>query len=151
MEMIVVYGLLVCACVGLAWRSGNLVVQQIAALVALDWAVGNLTFQYAGAYDPWLAPSLGAIVAVLIGRLAIAHHSRIAWIAVLTFIAQETVAVVGFATHTQGSERYYLLLNVAFTLRVMIVGGVAGYVVANRPAARNRSPARGHAHRSRNL
>lgn len=117
------YGSILGVVVTLCWLSREHVAIKLAWLMALSWIGANLAVAYYG-FDraPLLTPTLNALVAILVGVVAIRHKSRPAYTLVGLFVLEAAIFVVGYLTHAQGSFAVYLALNVVFLLRMGVVG-----------------------------
>lgn len=138
------YGLMIGASLLLGWASGDTIIRKASWLMLIGWAFANISVQLLGfGGAPLVVPAFNALIAVLIGMLGYKHRSTFCFYLVLLYLAQEIVAVVGFATHNQGTNLYYVLENGVFIARMFVVGG---WSVA-RMAVRSRGEHGGVRHR----
>jgi hypothetical protein len=120
------YGALTVVMLMLAWRSKSNALLEIGMWIATAWAIDTIAFYVFGPRDePFIAPTIDAMIAAMIGGVAIRYHSRIAWSVVAIFVLSGAAVVAGFLAHSQGSWLYFLVLNVLFAARLLVTGGAA--------------------------
>lgn len=144
------YGALIGVVCLLAWFSGDTVIRRVSWLSLLGWALANIAVEWLGfAKAPLLLPTLDAVIAIGVGVLGYRNRSLLCFVIVLLYLAQETVAVAGFAMQRQSELWYFATQNGMFILRMLALGGWAvGALVVDRGLRRGlgvvpgRSPGR---------
>jgi hypothetical protein len=150
LQVTLFYGLLLSVMLVLAWRSGDLVLQKVASWVGVSWCAANVLWYVMGPKgEPWIAPTVQAVIAIVLGHLAIRHRSWTAWAVISVYVIQAGWTVLAFSEHIQGQVVYYAMLNALFLTRISIVGGASTYAMARRVlagdwGAHRHAPGRAH-------
>lgn len=118
------YALVLGVVLVLAWLSGDPMTRRVGILQLGGWTAANACVAWLGFLNaPLLVPAINAAIAVGIGLIGYKNRSLLCFCMVLLYLLEEIVAVVGFATHNQGSFVYYAILNVVFCMRMLTLGG----------------------------
>lgn len=143
------YGALMMITLVLAWRSRSAPLLETSVWIAVAWVADSIAFYLLGPkFEPYVAPSIDAAVAAMIGFCAWKHRSWAALLVVLAFFLSATVAVASFLNHDQGSRLYFAMGNVTFALRLMVVWGASLHAMAVGSSGRLRRHALHRVHRA---
>ena len=133
------YGALAAICVVLALWSGSVATIKMGFLMLLSWTLSNLAVAAFGfVHAPSIIYAVDAILALILGMVALQSKNGIGYAVFVLFIVEATVHVVSFADKSEGSLGYYIALNVIFALQTVLVGGASViYRMVNRPIWRD--------------
>lgn len=143
------YILMTLAMLTLVWRSRSHALLETGAWVTAAFALDTAAFYALGpSLEPLVGPSIDALVIVMLGSVALRHHSWVTWSVIVILTVSIIVAISGIINQTQGSQLYYSALNVLFVARLVLLGGMAVHVMAIRTNPRLRRIAHSHLYRT---
>lgn len=128
------FGALVILAGAVVWLSREPVLQKLWLVLLIEWASTNLAVDYMGFENAMLViPSINGLLAICVAILGLSNWQRRAGVvaAVLVFALYAAVGVThlaAFVTRTDGSNLHYATLNGLFSLQLLTLGGVGGWL-----------------------